>query len=321
MGTWQGTPPAKQCRLRPVTKAVIDVGSNSVLLTVADTSGGKTALLAETSRVTGLGTGTKSTGLIAEPGWSETLAALNEAFALARSHGASTIEALGTMALRIATNTPAFLAAAANQGTPVQVLGAEEEARLGFIGVASDPLFASEDRLTVIDPGGHSTELETAVRTGGTWNTLNRVSVPIGALALIEGPMSAETLGPQEILTASGQIDRLIGQEYTPHTAGTAVVLGATGTNLVTIRDEIAPWDAAKVHGQTLDYEEVSRAVSWLSTMSNADRARLVGLEPGREKTIHAGALILERFMQAVHVLGVTVSVRGWRHGYLQETM
>jgi exopolyphosphatase / guanosine-5'-triphosphate,3'-diphosphate pyrophosphatase len=34
---------------------------------------------------------------------------------------------------------------------------------------------------------------------------------------------------------------------------------------------------------------------------------------------LHAGALILERFLQALHVLGCRVTVRGWRHALLER--
>jgi exopolyphosphatase/guanosine-5'-triphosphate,3'-diphosphate pyrophosphatase len=107
--------------------------------------------------------------------------------------------------------------------------------------------------------------------------------------------------------------------EYRPHEAGLAVALGATGTNLITIRERMIEWDPAKVHGQWLDYEEVSKSVSWLGAMTDAERALVPGMERGREKTIHLGSLILERFLYAIHVLGCRVSVRGWRHALLEQ--
>lgn len=302
-----------------VTKAVIDVGSNSVLLLVQENSSGTWQTIVETSKVTGLGTGTKSSGLLGEPGMAATLAALTEAFETARQHGADKPIAVGTMALRIATNSDEFLASAERQGTPVKVISGEEEARLGFLSVADDPLFAGCDKLSIIDPGGHSTELVTATRKGDGWVTEFTRSYAVGALGLRESPMSPELPGAPELLAAVDKIDNLIGMRYRPGQAGTAVVLGATGTNLASIREKLAQWDSDRIHGQVLDFEEVSRAVGWLCGMTDDERAGLTGIEPGRERTIHIGALILERFMQAIHVLDCTVSVRGWRHAYLQR--
>ena len=58
-----------------------------------------------------------------------------------------------------------------------------------------------------------------------------------------------------------------VGQPAAEGEAGAVVALGATGTNLVSIRERMATWQPERVHGAFLDYEEVSRAVAWLSEM------------------------------------------------------
>ena len=79
-------------------------------------------------------------------------------------------------------------------------------------------------------------------------------------------------------------------------------------------------WKPELVHGATLQYEEISKAASWLSDMSLAERAALIGMEKGREATIHAGALILERALFALGAETCRVSVKGWRHARLAST-
>ncbi|MDI9636770.1 hypothetical protein QPK87_39145 [Kamptonema cortianum] len=302
-----------------MVKAVLDVGSNSVLLLVARKAGDGWIPVFESSAVTGLGYKTKSTGLLDDQAQTRTLRAIAEAFSKARNLGADSIFAGGTMALRIARNTEEFLQKAADQGTPIQVISGEEEAELGFLAVANDPLFASEQTLTIIDPGGHSTELVTATRTPNGWNTLLRKSFPVGALGLRESVMNSETPSFADRLAAVDEIDSLIGLEYLPNRAGKAVSLGATGTNLISIKEKLSTWEPNKVHGAILDFEEVSRAVGWLCDMTDAQRSEIPGLEKGREGTIHIGSLILERFMQVTHVLDCTVSIRGWRHALLER--
>jgi len=297
-------------------RAVIDVGSNSVLLLVAEYREGRWEPVEETTEVTALGEGTKATGLLSEPGMTNTLAAVARAFQIARAYDCESIEAGVTMAARIATNTQEFLSRAEAQDTPIRVLSGEEEAELGFLSVANDPAFAAYPRISIIDVGGHSTEIVTA--TAGVIDY--RRSFPIGTLALRGGSLSAESPNGLEILRAGREIDEIIGLEYRPHEAGLAVILGATGTNLITIREKMTEWDPHAVHGQWLDYEEVSKSVSWLGAMTDAERAAVPGMEKGRERTIHLGSLILERFLYALHVLGGRVSVRGWRHALLEQT-
>lgn len=303
-----------------VRKAVIDVGSNSVLLLVAERveEGWRTIL--ETSKVTGLGQGTKQSRILSSEGMGATLAELRSCFGEAEKLGCQSTIALATMAARLAQNTSEFLDLAREQGTPVTVLSGDDEARFGFLAVSNDPIFAAEDRLSVIDIGGHSTELVNAVRKDGKWSVSFRKSFSIGALGLREGPLLPDAPNLMARMSAMDLIDSTIGMRFRPGEAGTAVTLGATGTNLVTIREQMQQWDAQKVHGARLTYEEVSKSVAWLSELGDSGRAALVGIEPGREHTVHAGALLLERFLFAVGAEECVVSTRGWRHGVLESS-
>lgn len=301
-------------------KAVIDVGSNSVLLVVEEKTADGWKVLHESTHVTALGEGTKATGLLGEAGLSATLEALREMYGIARDHGVDSIVAAATMAARIAKNTPEFLRRADEQGTPVVVLSGEDEAELGFHAVADDPTFRDHPRISIVDPGGHSTELLTADRTAEGWDIRFRRSYPIGTLGLKSTVLPDESSSIPQVLNAVEQIDDTIGMIYLPRQCGHVVVLGATGTNLISIRETMESWQPERVHGQWLDYEEISRTVGWMMPMTDAERAQIVGIEPGREKTLPAGALILERFLQCLRALGCSVSVRGWRHALLERS-
>lgn len=301
-------------------KAVIDIGSNSLLLVVAENLDNEWKSLAETSCVTGLGAGTKTTGSLSVEGRTRTLQALRDAFQEAHRHGAEEVVAAGTMALRIAQDAPEFLHQAERQGTPARILSAEDEARLGFLAVAEDPEFSDATRITIIDPGGHSTEIQTADRTTAGWETRLRKSFAIGALGVIETAAPSESPGPAERFAALTMIDDAIGMDYLPDQSGLVVALGATATNLVSIREKLIGWDPARIHGATLEYEEISRATGWLLGLTLAQRSQIVGIEPGREQTLPIGALILERALFATKADFCRVSVRGWRHALLSHS-
>ena len=304
-------------------KAVMDIGSNSVLLVVEELRDAKWEQLFESSEVTGLGEGTKKTGVLGEPGMARTLDALKRGFDKAHAMGVEEVVAAATMAARIATNTPDFQARATAQGTPVIVLPGEKEAELGFRAVADDPTFGSAGRLSIIDPGGQSTEIVVAdrPRAAEPWSELFRRSFPLGTLGLRSGTLSEATPSPAARLAASKEIDDLVGAIPVDGGAGETVALGASATNLVTVRDRIATWDPVRVHGATLSYEDVGSAAGWMSDLDDAGRAALIGLEKGRERTIHIGALILERCMFALRAETCRVTVRGWRHALLEEGM
>lgn len=295
--------------------AVVDVGSNSVLLTVMED--GQT--LMETSAVTGLGKSTKESGRLAAEPMAATLLALRNAFEAAHILGARA-EAFGTMALRIAGNAAEFLRECESQGTPVSVLSGDDEARLGLLSVALDPQFSGSHPLSIVDVGGHSTEIVTAFPDPSApdgWRTTFRRSHAIGTLGLRGGTLAKQVLGPQEMLTASSEIDQIFEFAYEPGECGTVVALGATATNLVTIREKMTEWDPVRVHGAAILYEEVSRAAGWLGAMTDAERAAVPGMEKGRETTMHIGALILERALYALRAEQCLATVRGWRHALL----
>lgn len=249
----------------------------------------------------------------------ETLPALRRAAEEAARLDIRDIRFVATMAARIAINRDEFLQRAQAQGTPVEVLSGEDEARLGFLAVAEDPVFRGEPVISIVDPGGQSTELVSARRSGDHWDLCVKRSYPIGTLRLLSEALHEECPDRRARLTATQWLDETIGLAYRPGSAGTVVVLGASGTNLVSVRDRLIEWDPERVHGAALDYEEVSRAVGWLSELTLAERAAVPGLEPGREGTIHAGALILERFLYALRSDRCRVSVKGWRHAYMAE--
>lgn len=303
-----------------VRKAVLDVGSNSVLLVVGEMCEGRLKVVHEASRVTSLGAGVRATGRLSQEGMDSTLFAIRDFSCLASEHGATEIVARATMAARIAKNQSEFFEMAAAQGTPVEILSGEDEADLGFRAVSEDPTFGKHDRISIIDPGGNSTELVMATRANREWTVDFRKSFPIGTLGLRDGVLADESPDSGQILKALKEVDSMFESEVLPE-AGTTFVLGATGTNLVTLKKRLAIWDPGLVHGEVLDYEEVGRAVGWLSSMTDSDRANLIGLEKGREKTIHIGALVLERFMHAIHASEVLVSVRGWRHALLNSLL
>jgi exopolyphosphatase/guanosine-5'-triphosphate,3'-diphosphate pyrophosphatase len=300
-----------------VRRAVIDVGSNSVLLLVSELRGGEWVAVAEDTAITALGAGTKQTKLLSERGMSDTLAALAKFWRIAKENGATDILAGATMAARIATNAAEFLERAQAQSTPVVILTGEQEAQLGFEAIIGDPMFSDTDRISIVDPGGQSTEMVTASRVDGQWVVDFRRSYPVGTLGLKSTHFPEERVDGLTLLRATGALDDQIGVCYRPGQCGEVVVLGAAGTNLVSVRDVLTSWQPEVVHGARLEYEEISKAVGWMMPLSDAERREIPGVELGRENTIHLGAFILERFLFALRAEYCRVSVRGWRYALL----
>jgi len=135
--------------------AVIDVGSNSVLLSIGDEKGEP---IFELDRVTALGEGLNNSKKLKASAIRRTAVAVCELKSIAEQYGAQKIIAVGTMALRIATNARDFIKAVKDLcGINIRVISGDEEAKLSF--EAATTSLNLKGKLIVSDIGGRSTEI------------------------------------------------------------------------------------------------------------------------------------------------------------------
>ena len=153
-------------------RGVIDIGTNSVKLLIADLRGDEISPYLETSRQTRLGRGLYSgRKLQAEP-IQATVAAVKDLLALAKANDCSNTRIIATSAVRDSSNSAELLD---SLGQPVDVLSGDNEARLAFAGVMGCPRLAKSPAL-VIDTGGGSTEFIVGDADGMRFHT----SIPLG---------------------------------------------------------------------------------------------------------------------------------------------
>ena len=151
---------------------VIDIGTNSVKLLIADLCDSDISPQLETSRQTRLGCGLYSGGKLQAESIQATVAAVNELLALAKANDCSDTRIIATSAVRDSSNPAELLGAL---GQAVDVLSGDDEARLVFAGVMGCPLLAKSPTF-VIDTGGGSTEFIVGDAGGMRFYT----SIPIG---------------------------------------------------------------------------------------------------------------------------------------------
>ncbi|HLO99319.1 MAG TPA: hypothetical protein VK171_12040 [Fimbriimonas sp.] len=295
-------------------RGVIDVGSNSVLLAVCDWVDGTWQPVDGLSSITALGEGMKITGLLRADAIERTVEAIRAQLEYCVERHSCLPVVAATMAVRMAKNREDFVQAGRASGFETIVLEGREEAQLGFECVASDALFGSDQRVSIIDPGGQSTEITIADRSTGKWEILFKQSFPVGTLGLRTTHFPDPIPSRQQLMQACVDIDDIFGFCCLPGQCGKTVVLGAAGSNLVTLKLELTSWQPDRIHGFELEYEVVSKYVAALMPFTDEERAQIPFVEEGREKTIHLGALILERAMFALRAESSIVSIRGWRH-------
>jgi exopolyphosphatase/guanosine-5'-triphosphate,3'-diphosphate pyrophosphatase len=304
--------------------AVIDVGTNTVRLLVAESEGPfahRTLLTAQ--EITRLGQGLLPLRELQPEPIRRTVSVLRRYRELAEAQGAATLLAVGTSALREARNRAAFLAAARDKaGVEVAVIGGEEEARLALLGVRAG-LPAAPARLAMMDIGGGSTELLLA--DGET--ILAAVSTGLGVVKLTESCLHADPPSPKELervrLTAAERFDRAREVELRdlmprdPFFVGTA----GTVTSLAAMDLALVPYDPDRVTGHRLTRARVAQLLHRLAGLPLADRRRVPGLEPARADVIVAGGVICLAAMDALDFSALTVSDGGLREGLLLDLL
>ena len=185
--------------------AAVDVGTNSVLLLVAERGAdGVVRPVREEADITRLGRGVDRSGVLSSEGMQATLDALARFAALARQDGAQALVVTATSAARDARNGSEFLdRARARTGATVEILSGDEEARLSYLAVAQDfAAEAGEAGLLAIDVGGGSTELV----HGRGRQVLFRRSLDIGSVRLTERCVRSDppTSAEQEAIRERG---------------------------------------------------------------------------------------------------------------------
>jgi exopolyphosphatase/guanosine-5'-triphosphate,3'-diphosphate pyrophosphatase len=304
--------------------AAIDVGTNTVLLLVAERRHGGVAPLVERAEITRLGRGVDASGRLDPAAIAETVRVLAAYAAEARRLGARRIACVATSAARDAGNGPEFFAAArAAAGLVPEVISGDEEARLVWRSAWRDfggPLRSAPagppPPLAVLDVGGGSTELS----FGDGPSPRGHLSLQLGAVRLTERHVREDPLSAATLATLQGAARQalrpLAGLEGGQARAGGRLVgVAGTVTTLAAVAQALPTYQAEKVHGSTLDLAQIDALVARLAALTTAGRAALPGMEPKRADVIVAGGVVVAEAMRLLGFERLTVSDRGVRWG------
>ncbi len=316
--------------------AAIDVGTNTVLLLVAERREDGIAPLVERAEITRLGRGVDATGRLDPAAIAETVRVLAGYAAEARALGAGAIACVATSAARDAANGAEFFEATrAAAGIVPEIISGDEEARLvwrsawrdfgGLAGLpgAAGPLGSpAGPALAVLDVGGGSTE----VSFGDGPAPRGRRSLQVGAVRLTERHVREDRLSPATLAAlraaareALAPLDAMDGLGGLP--GARLVGVAGTVTTLAAVVQALPAYDAERVHGSTLGLDEVEVLVERLAALTVAERAALPGMEPKRADVIVAGAVVVAEATRRLGFDRLTVSDRGVRWGLVYDRL
>lgn len=322
--------------MKPAIRAVIDVGTNSVKLLVAEMSGREITPLDEESHQTRLGQGFYVSHRLQPEAIARTAAAVAEFAAKARSYHADSIRVIATSAARDATNGLELVGAIErDSGLRAQIISGEQEADWVYRGVCTNPTLASEG-LLLLDIGGGSAEFI----VGHAGRKDFSASYQLGTVRLLEQlrlgdpPLASElancrkfireflSKNVQPSLTAflSSPVNPAQGSGNTeaPRAAELKLVgTGGTASILGCMEARLETFDRKRLEATRLSQERLRWHVEHLWGMPLSKRKEIIGLPKNRADVILTGVAIYEAVAELFGFRELRLSTRGLRFAAL----
>lgn len=312
-GKFQGIPGRSG---RNDTKAVIDIGSNSIKLRVVRKQGDVLRTLVDTTEVVRLGKGLRN-GQISEDIMRYGVSVVRRLVRLAGEMGARP-RLVGTMALRVARNAPEFVRRVRERtGITVEVLSGEEEARLAWTG-AIHGLAAGAGDVAVFDTGGGSTEFI----FGSDAKITKAASIPIGAVRLTEKFFDGDPVKPEAVEQARQYIGEMFEVEgiFRELPSPLSVIgLGGGVAAIASVQLALDAFNPERINGTLLSRNDIDAQVELYASRTLAERMTIKGLPARRADIILASACIVQCALRALGAESFRVSINGLRHGLVIE--
>ncbi len=325
------------------TFAALDLGTNNCRLLVAAPQGNGFRVIESFSRIVRLGEGLTATGRLAPRAMGRAIEALRICAGRLSRYKGLRLRSVATEACRQAVNGHDFVARVKREtGLSLEIINAEEEARLALAGCAS-LLDDSAPHAFVFDIGGGSTEIiwRRDARPSRGFNghgfaadvlayglpagdRLRFHSVPIGVVTMAER-YGADRVSPDAYDAMVDEALRLLRPFETTERIGGEVagarvqMLGTSGTvtTLASVFLNLRRYSRMRVDGSYLDFDAIKRISNDIAGLDYAARAGMPCIGPQRADLVVGGVAILDAICRLWPVGRLRVADRGLREGIL----
>jgi exopolyphosphatase/guanosine-5'-triphosphate,3'-diphosphate pyrophosphatase len=276
---------------------VVDVGSNTIRLLVAEVAGGVVTPLEKERVRLSLGEEVERSGGVSETSIATAAKSVAKLCSIARRHRVESLDVFLTAPGRQSDNADELITALRRAAEhPVRVLSTDEEGRLAYAGAIATADIELPSRIAVVDVGGASTEI--AVGSPGSspdWVA----SVDLGSVRL---SARADDFAHARREAAAAFVELEPPQ---------VVLTLAVGGSARAARRLVGPW---------LGDAELTEALRLVETTAPRAISRRFGVDRSRARILPAGVAILA---QVHELLGVPLHVcdGGIREGAVLATM
>ena len=298
--------------------AVIDIGTNTVLMLIAEISGQPPVILRDEHSIARLGEGVDKTHQISETAYARFAEIMRRYKALIDEYHVDRVIAFATSAMRDAENREEIIQRTKDEfGIEIELLSGNDEARWSFQGALFGiPPAEIKGIVATIDIGGGSTEIS----VGENGRYLQGFSINIGAVRIKErflsSPIDAEQIA-REYIDAELQIIKSI--YLFPKKL---IAVAGTPTSLAAIKHRLDHFDTSAVDGTVINSNELEIMIRLMFSISAQELVRRYpAVSPARADILPAGALILDEVLEVMKIDEVHVSTKGVRYGILLREM
>jgi exopolyphosphatase/guanosine-5'-triphosphate,3'-diphosphate pyrophosphatase len=297
--------------------ASIDIGTNTILLLIAEVEEGRINPLFEAETVVGLGKGVQKNGILTKEAMNRGFETLLQYLERCQTMEVQKVFAVGTSALREAKNSEGFLKLVKEKlNLPIEVITGEEEAQLSFLAVVRD-LREVRESILVVDVGGGSTEF-----TLGRANQISQwISLPVGSVRFTEQFLHSDPVQEEEWQKMERKVRELIIDIPRPQDPLLMVAVGGTATTLASVEQGLEEFIAEKIHHFVLSKEALRNQLLLYRSKTIDERRKIRGLPAARADVILAGGAILFLAMEELKCPSVSISCHGVRYGLLYKVL
>ncbi|MBF0205800.1 MAG: hypothetical protein HQK53_02830 [Oligoflexia bacterium] len=299
--------------------AAIDIGSNSVLMSLKDKNSSQRE---EYSQITRLAEGLNQSKQFSATALERTYKTLDEYHKILISKKITTSETLAcaTEAARIANNSSTFFQEIEKKlGFKINILSTEGEAYYSALGVTSG--FSSKNgqplNVIIIDLGGASTEI--IIVENSPFKIVSYVSIPLGALLVTE-------LSPQQLTSSIASLSLSLPPSFLSSLSSLilsgfpVITIGGTATtlaNIITGNNE--SFIADNIQGMRISIDDLMKTQTKLAYSTEKELKQIYPFLGERAKTIIGGNILLSSLLNVLKIKYINISTHGLRHGLLYE--
>ncbi len=283
--------------------AVIDIGTNSCRLLIAEFADARIIPIFSTLVTTRLGESFKkgNSNIITPAAITRTCLALHNFKNKIKEYGVDQYQVIATSAVREAVNKEEFIRIVAEKcHLNIRVIDGWTEAQLNYAGVKAG--LSLKESPFIVDLGGGSTEF--------IYENDFTLSIPLGAVKVWELNMSAVDIRQELHILAKKQVDLYLAP---------LVFVGGTATSLVAVRDALEVYDPRLIHGQILTHREITHLYDILSQTPLHLRKKIKGLPADRADIITGGVLMVLIIMDILDKGEIIVSENDLLEGAILE--